>query len=134
MNFIKTIVLVTLIFTSTVFASDKKAELMNDMKSMLKAMEKIQSSGLYSDQEGVKEGVSLLMKSTKKLSTDDVKYILPKELAYAYAFAKKRAKMINMYADDLIDSINNGKMDDALEDYSMILRECSSCHSRIRSW
>ena len=59
---------------------------------------------------------------------------MPKHQSYAVKFAKKRANMIKMYANDLVESVKNGDIDDALEDYHQILRQCTSCHSRIRPW
>jgi len=44
--------------------------------------------------------------------------------------------MIKMYAEDLILAIEADDFDESLEDYNQILKQCSSCHSRIRqrSW
>jgi len=123
-----------LLFSISLFAQSKKSELMNDMKSMLVAMEMIQSAGLYSNPKGMNDGVELLLKSIKKMAGSDVKHILPKKSSYAYKFANKRAKMIKMYAEDLMHSVKVNNISDALDDYSQILRQCTSCHSRIREW
>jgi hypothetical protein len=42
--------------------------------------------------------------------------------------------MLHLYSDDMIISIESGHMDDALEDYSQLLKQCTSCHIRIRNW
>ncbi len=115
-------------------AADKKAELMGEMKAMLNAMEEIQSGGLYSCGDCMKGGVKKLQDALKSLESEDVKEILPKGQEYAYKFAQKRAQMLKLYSDDLVNAVNENRMDDALQDYTQLLRECTSCHIRIRNW
>ena len=114
--------------------SEKRAMLMSDMKLMLDAMTEIQSAGFYNSIDGMKSGVINLQKAIKSLETEDVKEILPKDQAYAYKFAQKTARMLRLYSSDLIESVEDGRMGDALEDYTQLLRQCTSCHIRIRQW
>lgn len=113
---------------------DHRTMLMKDMRTMLDAMEQIQRGGLYSSSEDMKAGVKKLQGTLKTLESDEVKWILPKDQVYAYQFAQKTAKMLHLYSDDMIASINAGRMDDALEDYTQLLKQCTSCHIRIRNW
>ena len=113
---------------------DKKAQLMMEMKTMLDAMEEIQSGGLYSCGDCMKSGVKKLQKALVILESEDVKEILPKGQEYAYKFAQKTARMLQLYSNDLVTSIEANRMDDALEDYTQLLRQCPSCHIRIRNW
>ncbi|MDD3789449.1 MAG: hypothetical protein PHO94_12250 [Petrimonas sp.] len=113
---------------------DSRQELMQDMRTMLNAMEQIQHGGFYSSSEEMKAGVEKLQKTLKSLESEEVKVILPKDQAYAYKFAQKTASMLRLYSDDMIVSIEAGRIDDALEDYSQLLRQCTSCHTRIRNW
>jgi len=113
---------------------DKKAQLMMEMKTMLDAMEEIQSGGLYSCGDCMKSGVKKLQKALVVLESEDVKEILPKDQEYAYKFAQKTARMLQLYSDDLVASIDANRMDDALEDYTQLLKQCTSCHIRIRNW
>lgn len=108
--------------------------LMKDMRSMLDAMEEIQKGGLYSSTEDMKSGVKKLQGTLKVLESDEIKFILPKDQVYAYKFAQKTASMLRLYSDDMIASIEAGRMDDALEDYTQLLKQCTSCHIRIRNW
>jgi len=114
--------------------SEKQAQLAIDMRSMLAALETIQMSGFYNDKEGMKKGVERLKQGLSSLHSTDAKSYLPDEKAYADKFAIKRATMIEMYAEDLIQSLERDNMDDALEDYTQILKQCTSCHSRIRPY
>lgn len=122
---------------SSLNAADKKdprLELMKDMRTMLDAMEQIQRGGLYSSTDEMKLGVKKLQGTLSVLESDKVKVILPKDQVYAYKFAQKTAKMLRLYSDDMITSIEAGRMDDALEDYTQLLKQCTSCHMRIRNW
>lgn len=114
--------------------SDKQIQLQVDMRSMLAALENIQMSGFYNDPEGMKTGVVRLKAGLKSLHSTDAKSYLPDNQAYADKFAIKRANMIEMYADDLVESLDRNNMDDALDDYTQILKQCTSCHLRIRAY
>lgn len=114
--------------------TDPRIELMKDMRTMMDAMEQIQRGGLYSSSDEMKAGVKRLQGTLKSLEGEEVKVILPKDQVYAYKFAQKTAHMLRLYSDDLISSIEAGRMDDALEDYTLLLKQCTSCHIRIRNW
>ncbi|MDD2951354.1 MAG: hypothetical protein PHU29_11260 [Sulfuricurvum sp.] len=113
---------------------DPRLELMKDMRTMLDAMEQIQRGGLYSSTDEMKLGVKKLQGTLKSLEGDEVKVILPKDQIYAYKFAQKTASMLRLYSDDMVSSIEAGRIDDALEDYTQLLKQCTSCHIRIRNW
>lgn len=136
----KIVTAVALVFSLAVAAhagdieSMKARMMMQDMRTMLEAMEQIQRGGFYSSTEDMKAGVKKLQGTLKTLESDDIKWILPKDQVYAYKFAQKRASMLRIYSDDLVTSINAGHMDEAMEDYNQLLKQCTSCHIRIRNW
>jgi cytochrome c556 len=113
---------------------DHRSMLMKDMRTMLDAMEQIQRGGLYSSTEDMKTGIKKLQGTLKTLESEEIKFILPKDQVYAYKFAQKTAHMLRLYSDDMIVSIDAGRMDEALEDYTQLLKQCTSCHIRIRNW
>jgi cytochrome c556 len=113
---------------------DHRSMLMKDMRTMLDAMEQIQRGGLYSSTEDMKIGIKKLQGTLKTLESEEIKFILPKDQVYAYKFAQKTAHMLRLYSDDMIVSIDAGRMDEALEDYTQLLKQCTSCHIRIRNW
>ncbi len=113
---------------------DHRTMLMKDMRSMLDAMEMIQRGGLYSSTDDMKLGVKKLQSTLRVLESEEIKFILPKDQVYAYKFAQKTASMLRLYSDDMITSIEAGHMDEALEDYNQLLKQCTSCHIRIRNW
>jgi len=114
--------------------TDHRSMLMKDMRTMLDAMEQIQRGGLYSSTDDMKAGIKKLQGTLKSLESEEIKFILPKDQVYAYKFAQKSAQMLRMYSDDMIVSIDAGKMDNALDDYTQLLKQCTSCHIRIRNW
>lgn len=135
------LILSSLLAGSSLCAAEKanseaahRTMLMKDMRSMLDAMEQIQRGGLYSSTEDMKTGVKKLQGTLKVLESDEIKFILPKDQVYAYKFAQKTASMLRLYSDDMVTSIEAGRMDDALEDYTQLLKQCTSCHIRIRNW
>lgn len=123
------------LLSSSLFAQNKTAQsrLASDMRTMLDAVVDMQRAGFYSNKNGVKKSTQRLINSLDSLIETDAKLYLPDSQLNAGKFAKKRAKMIKMYAEDLIVSIDEADYSEAMEDYSQILRQCASCHSRIRN-
>ncbi|MDQ1298798.1 MAG: hypothetical protein QG558_1337 [Campylobacterota bacterium] len=113
---------------------DHRSMLMKDMRTMLEGMEQIQRGGFYSSKEDMKAGVKKLQGTLKTLESGEIKWILPKDQTYAFQFAQKTGRMLHLYSDDLIASVDSGRMDDALEDYNQLLKQCVSCHIRMRNW
>ena len=126
--------IISTILASSLFAGNttEQSKLAADMRTMLNSTVDIQRAGFYSNKTGVQDSAKKLISSLDSLITTDATQYLPDDHANAGKFAKKRAKMIKMYAEDLIESINNNDFEEAIEDYSQILRQCTSCHSRIR--
>ena len=126
--------LLALALTTSLYAGDKTAQskLSSDMRTMLSAVVDMQRAGFYNNKSGVKEATQRLISSLDSLLTTDASAYLPDTKTNAGKFAKKRQRMIKMYAEDLIESVNNNDINEAIEDYSQILRQCTSCHSRIR--
>ena len=109
-----------------------QSKLASDMRSMLKSITNIQRAGFYNNKSGIKDGTQELVRYLDTLLTTDPTTYLPDDKATAGKFAKKRVKMIKLYANDLLASLEVNDMEEAMEDYSQILRQCTSCHSRIR--
>ena len=126
--------ILAILLTSSLYAGDKthQAKLASDMRTMLESVVNIQRAGFYNNKEGIKSAAKELIESLDSLITTDASMYLPEDKANAGKFAKKREKMIRMYAEDLIVAIDAGDFDESLEDYNQILKQCTSCHSRIR--
>lgn len=135
MKFIYTL-LITALLSSSVSATDKntsKSKLASDMRTMLSAVVDMQRAGFYNNKTGVKAAAQRLTSSLDTLLTTDPTTYLPDDQINAGKFAKKREKMIKLYATDLVESLEAHDMEEAMEDYGQILRQCTSCHIRIRN-
>lgn len=132
MKLLKTTALSFLV-ASSLFGAPKH-DMAQDMRTMLKAMQSIEAAGFYNDKASMQEGIKTLKSGLSTLLSRDAKEYLPDDKVYANKFAQKSAKMITMYADDLLVSLEHNNMDDALENYSLMLKQCTSCHTRMRSY
>ncbi len=129
------VVLLSIVLSASLFAAEStKAEkkLASDMRVMLDAIVDMQKAGFYDDARVIKKATARLIDSLDSLIATDAKNYLPKEQKHAAKFATKREKMIRMYADDLLISLEAKEYDDVIEDYNQIIKQCYSCHSRIR--
>ncbi len=132
----KIIVLLSLL--SIVLYAGGNAQRIKEMKIFSAAVELIQKGILYNCKECIDDGADRILKNIKLLEeVKDVKEFLPQNQKYAYKFAQKTAKLIEMYAKDLKDQAknpNNINMRDAINDYTQIITQCTSCHMRVRGW
>ena len=140
MKTIKTII-ASIFLVSSLLAIDANvtkdmndSKLSIDMREMLLSMQHIQKSGFYQDYDGMIEGAQSLVGGLKSLQETDAKGYLPYDEAYANKFSKKRTDMILLYANDLIESASTKDMDEALENYTQLMKQCTTCHIRIRTW
>ena len=132
----KRVVVIALIFGVTLFGADKKGrtKLQIEMQKFSAGVELIQKGILYNCKECLDDGADRILKNIKVLEKVDVKHFLPENQKYAYKFAQKSARLIEMYAKDAKASFAAGNMDDVINDHNQIIRQCTSCHMRIRGW
>jgi len=105
-----------------------QAERIQDMQTMEISMTEIQRGILYNNKEMVLKGVDSLKKASSKVE------IAQTDMDYSAAFAKKQAANIIRYADKLKASIEANQKHAATTNYTKVLRECVSCHNKIRKW
>ncbi len=115
-------------------AQKGKTKLQIEMQKFAAGMDLIQKGILYNCKECLEDGADRILKDVKVLEKVDVKHFLPENQKYAYKFAQKTASLIEMYAKDIKEAFAAGNMDDVINDHSQILRQCNSCHMRIRGW
>jgi len=130
--------IVSMLFFSVLSWAGENAQRVKEMKIFSAAVELIQKGILYNCKDCIDDGADRVLKNIKLLEEiKDVKEFLPKEQKYAYKFAQKTAKLIEMYAKDLKDQAvdpKNINMQDVINDYSQIIVQCTSCHMRVRGW
>jgi len=126
--------LMAIMLSTSLFAGTKEEkQLASDMRGMLDAIVDMQKAAYYNDARVLKSATTRLIGGLDSLL--DVKassYLDPKQ-KYAEKFAEKRVKMIKMYAEDLLVSLDGGNIEDVISDYHQISRQCYSCHTRIRN-
>jgi len=126
--------IMAIMLSTSLFAGTKEEkQLASDMRMMLDAIVDMQKAAYYNDTRVLKSSTTRLIGGLDSLL--DVKagsYLDPKQ-KYAEKFADKRVKMIKMYAEDLLVSLESGNIDDVIADYHEISKQCYSCHVRIRT-
>ncbi len=131
----KTILLISILLCGSLFAKKyDQIDRISDMQKMEEGLSYIQKGFLYRCETGAcfVKGGNMILEVAKTLETQEMEYFLPEQQKYAYKFGEKSAKMIDLYVKDLIGSAQAGHIEDALEDYNQILRQCNSCHMRLR--
>ncbi len=115
--------------TLTVHAYDK-VERKHDMQMMEAAMAQIQKGILSNNNKMALQGASNLKEISNKIEIPQNKA----EMDYKPKYAKKIAKDIVKYTDDISDKIEDNKLHSAASSYAEILNKCISCHKKIRAW
>lgn len=128
------ITMMLLLLASTTYASEKK-ERISDMKHMANGMGLIMNGLLYNYLDNVTEGVGYIKEGVAHIEKKgDLKTYLPEDTAYAYKFGEKSLRRIVEYSNELEDAMRAKDYDGALESASLLMRQCNSCHSRVRGW
>ncbi len=100
-----------------------------DMQEMETAMAQIQKGILYNNQKLVIDGVAQLKKASINIE------IAPKEaMDFSSRFAKRQSENIMKYADKIQKNIEENHKHGASTNYANVMRECISCHNKIRKW
>jgi len=125
-------VLGMLLMVSTVsmslYAYDQ-TDRIKDMQEMEVSMAQIQKGILYNNQKLVLDGVAKLKKASVSVE------IAPKEaMEFSERFAKRQSQNIMKYADKIRENIEANHKHGAATNYANVLRECISCHNKIRKW
>jgi len=135
MKKILTITLMMLALCSTSFAQDKEKERISDMKHMADGMGLIMNGLLYNYLDNVSSGVKYIKEGVSHIHSEgSLKTYLPEDTAYAYKFGEKSLRRITEYANELEEAMQAKDYDGALESAALLMRQCNSCHSRVRGW
>jgi cytochrome c556 len=132
MKKILTAIMAIMLSTSLFAGTAEEKRLASDMRMMLDAIVDMQKAAYYNDSRVLKASTNRLISGLDSMLAVPASTYLEKNQKYAEKFAEKRVKMIKMYAEDLLMSLESGKIDDVIDDYHNISKECYSCHVRIR--
>ena len=123
---------ISLALASSLYAGEVSSS--NEMKKMADGMGLIMNGLLYNYLDNVSKGVDEIQAATKDITSHDLKKFLPSDTAYAYKFGEKSFRRINEYANEVKDAMNVKDYEGAFESASLLMRQCNSCHSRVRGW
>ena len=133
----KKILLTLLIISSlstSAFAGEQK-ERISDMKHMADGMGLIMNGLLYNYLDNINAGVKYIQEGVTNIKKKgDLKTYLPADTAYAHKFGEKSLRRIMEYSNELNEAMVSKDFDAALESASLLMRQCNSCHSRVRGW
>jgi hypothetical protein len=62
----------------------------------------------------------------------EAKDFLDNKQVYAIKFAKKTGILLEMYIHELEQEMIQGNDDEVIHNYALALRQCTSCHLRLR--
>lgn len=124
--------LTTLLVSSSLYAAE--IDRVNDMKKMAEGMNLIMTGILYDSVDNLKSGSERIRKSAESIQKHDLKKYLPSDSAYAYKFAEKSLRRITEYTNELDEAVDAKDLEGAFESSALLMRQCNSCHSRVRGW
>jgi len=123
-----------LALSTTSFAAEQK-ERISDMKHMADGMGLIMNGLLYNYLDNINAGVRYIQEGVQSIKQKgDLKSYLPADTAYAHKFGEKSLRRIMEYSNELDEAMKAKDYDGALESASLLMRQCNSCHSRVRGW
>jgi len=90
---------------------------------------------MYNNGTSIENGVGFINQAVANIEKQgDLKKYLPEDTAYAYKFGEKSLHRIHEYSNEVLESFKAKDIDGAMESGMLLLRQCNSCHSRVRGW
>ena len=134
MKKIITITLMICALSTSAFA-EKEKERISDMKHMADGMGLIMNGLLYNYLDNINAGVKYIQEGVDSIhKKGSLKTYLPADTAYAHKFGEKSLRRIMEYSNELNEAMTAKDYDGALESASLLMRQCNSCHARVRGW
>lgn len=134
MKKIVTVILIMCTLSISAYAQERK-ERISDMTKMANGMGLIMNGLLYNYLDNINLGVKEIQDSVKHIESEgSLKTYLPADTAYAYKFGEKSLRRIMEYSNELNEAMAAKDYDGALESATLLMRQCNSCHARVRGW
>ena len=128
MKKITTSMMVLSVFSMSLYGYSTE-ERIADMQKMEAAMAQIQKGIPYNHQKMAIQGVEKLKEASANVQA------APKgDMDYSGAYAKTKAANIMKYADEVKGYMKKNRKHAATTNYTKILKECVSCHNKLRKW
>ena len=105
------------------------------MKHMADGMSLIMNGLLYNYLDNINAGTKYIQEGVENIKKKgELKTYLPEDTAYAHKFGEKSLRRIIEYSNELNEAMKAKDFDAALESASLLMRQCNSCHARVRGW
>ncbi|HHE05823.1 MAG TPA: hypothetical protein ENK90_01725 [Epsilonproteobacteria bacterium] len=130
-----TLALVSLLAASGLQASqEKKQQRLKVMHTYAGALHMVQDGFLYNNKTKILNGAKTLHDTAREVLGHDMQSHLPKNQEYTYKFAKKITERVLVHADGITDATKRANPLEAMDEFNYVIKQCTSCHLRVRSW
>ncbi len=119
--------------STTAFAYSD-ADRIKDMTMMEQAVQQMQKGFLYNNLKDISEGAKLLKEHTSRIEPPISKDADTFKRSYAYDITKREAKKIINLANSSVKKYKEHRPKQAMNEFTKILKQCMTCHARIRKW
>lgn len=128
--------LVAALLTTAAHAENKEAKeaRLKVMHTYAGALHMVQDGFLYNKKEKILKGGNIILDTAKEVLKHDMQSHLPENKAYTFKFAEKMTDRIIVHAESLIDATNRDNPLEAMDEFNYVIKQCTSCHLRVRSW
>jgi len=130
-NILKIVVSITLLGANAFAYTDE--DRIKDMQMLEKATQQMQHGFLYNNIDDIKAGAALLKKHAQTIQPP-VKVGEVFKNNYAYTVTKREAKEMITYTDEAVANYEEFKPKQAMNSFTKVLKQCMTCHARIRKW
>jgi hypothetical protein len=131
----KKIIVMSLLMSSLSFAAYTKEDRVADMVAMEASMAKIQKGFLYNNNEMIQSGSAELRDKVLTIQPPRVgDKSISRDQTYAFMFARKQQRKIDSHAAKMADRFGSGDKYQAMQHFTKILKQCTACHTKLRSW
>ena len=129
-------VLTLMVLLSTcVFADYTKEDRIADMIAMENAMATIQKGFLYNNNDMIQEGSKALRDKILTVQPPRIgDTSLTRDQTYAFMFARKQQRKIDDHAGKMAEQFAANDKYQAMHHFTKILKQCTSCHTKLRKW
>jgi len=129
-------IMITSLLVTSLCATEKytKVDRIKDMLTMAEAMQNIQKGILFrnDDNKMIKSGIKDIRRVLHTIQEVEAKDFLDEKQIYADKFAKKTGILLEMYIHEMEQEMMQGNGDEVIHNYYLALRQCTSCHLRLR--
>ena len=125
--------LLTTFFSASAFGYSHQDRI-KDMRMMEQGLQQMQKGFLYNNLQDIQKGAELLKKHTAKIEPPVDEVANSFKRSYAYDLTKREAKKIIKLAEDAVIKYQEHRTKQAMNDFTKILKQCMTCHTRIRKW